>query len=185
MGALDSEKATAMLDAAEHILTESGYAALTSRRVAEHLGVKQRLVYYYFKTMDDLVLETFKRLSERELGRLNAGFASERPLHEIWNVFINTSDSRIVAEFMALTNHHPELKVEVINFIEESRKLQIRRLKKSIKNSDLDSILSADAIALLGSSLALALNRESLLGVSLGHSATHKLIKHFFSLLEE
>ena len=48
-----------MLDSAEDILREEGYGALTSRRVAERLGVKQRLVYYYFRTMDDLIAETF------------------------------------------------------------------------------------------------------------------------------
>lgn len=186
MGSVDSEKATAMLDAAEYILTEFGYGALTSRRVAEHLGVKQRLVYYYFRTMDDLVLETFKRLSERDLKRLKDSIASERPLQEIWNVFINTSDSRIVAEFMALANHHEELRAEVIRFIENSRKIQIQALKKAMaatgKNKDMPS---PEAIALIGSSLALALNRESTLGVALGHSAAQKMIKQFFQSLEQ
>lgn len=185
MGSVDSEKATAMLDAAEQILTELGYGALTSRRVAEHLGVKQRLVYYYFRTMDDLVLETFKRLAERDLKRLKESIASDRPLQEIWNVFINTSDSRIVAEFMALANHHEELRTEVIDFIETSRKIQIQALKKAMaaagKNKDTPS---AEAIALVGSSLALALNRESTLGVSLGHAAAQKMIKQFFQSLE-
>ena len=122
MGSIDSEKAEAMLDAAEDILRDEGYGALTSRRVAEHLGVKQRLVYYYFRTMDDLVLETFKRLEARDLDRLRAGIASDRPLHEVWDVFINTTDSRIISEFMALANHHEGLRRDVISFIEESRR---------------------------------------------------------------
>lgn len=185
MGSVDSEKATAMLDAAEYILTEFGYGALTSRRVAEHLGVKQRLVYYYFRTMDDLVLETFKRLAERDLKRLKDSIASERPLQEIWNVFINTSDSRIVAEFMALANHHEELRTEVIRFIENSRKIQIQALKKAmVATGKSKETPSADAIALIGSSLALALNRESTLGVSLGHTAAQKMIRQFFQSLE-
>lgn len=185
MGSADSEKATAMLDAAEYILTEFGYGALTSRRVAEHLGVKQRLVYYYFRTMDDLVLETFKRLAIRDLNRLKESIASDRPLQEIWNVFINTSDSRIVAEFMALANHHEELREEVIGFIEASRKIQIQALKKAMKSSGVASDSpSAEAIALIGSSLALALNRESMLGVSLGHAAVQKMIRQFFQSLE-
>ena len=54
-----------MLDGAEVILRDEGYGALTSRRVAECINVKQRLVYYYFKTMDDLIVETFRRLSLR------------------------------------------------------------------------------------------------------------------------
>jgi AcrR family transcriptional regulator len=186
MGSAYSEKATAMLDAAEYILTEFGYGALTSRRVAEHLGVKQRLVYYYFRTMDELVLETFKRLAKRDLQRLKDSIASERALQEIWNVFINTSDSRIVAEFMALANHHEELRTEVIGFIETSRKIQIQALKKAMAASGKSKTgPSAEAIALIGSSLVLALNREGSLGVSLGHNAALKMVRQFFQSLEQ
>ena len=185
MGSIDSAKAEAMLDAAEDILRDEGYGALTSRRVAEHLGVKQRLVYYYFRAMDDLVLETFKRLAIRDLERLEAGLSSNRPLHDIWNVFINTTDSRIIAEFMALANHHDALREEVIAFIETSRKIQIRALKKAMAASGADtSSLSADAIAFIGSSVALALNRESTLGIKKGHAPVKKLIKDFFAGLE-
>src|ERR1043166_1173025 len=58
-----------MLDGAEGILRDEGYAALTSRAVAERCGVKQRLVYYYFQTMDELIVETFRRMAVRELER--------------------------------------------------------------------------------------------------------------------
>ena len=61
MGSPGSPQWSRMLDAAETILCEEGYAALTSRRVAEHVGAKQRLVYYYFRTMDELAVETFRR----------------------------------------------------------------------------------------------------------------------------
>lgn len=185
MGSLDSKKALAMLDAAEYILREEGYGALTSRRVADELGVKQRLVYYYFHTMDDLVLETFKRLAARDLERLKAGVSSDRPLHEIWHVFINTTDSRIVSEFMALANRHDELREEVIAFIETSRKIQVRALKKVLTMSGKDiSSVSPEAIAFIGSSVALALNRESAIGLTKGHAPVKKMISQFFEGIE-
>ena len=90
----------AMLDGAEEILRDDGYAALTSRAVAERCGVKQRLVYYYFQTMDDLIVETFRRLA----GRLLAAAAAARPLHARWDVATHSSDARPVAEFLALAN---------------------------------------------------------------------------------
>ena len=70
MGPPGSENWHAMLDGAEDILREEGHAALTSRRIADRIGVKQRLVYYYFRTMDDLIVEMFHRRSEMELTRL-------------------------------------------------------------------------------------------------------------------
>lgn len=182
---MDSAKAESMLDAAEQVLRDEGYAALTSRRVAEILGVKQRLIYYYFRTMDELILAAFKRLAIRDLNRLKAGIQSERPLHEVWDVCINTTDARLISEFMALANHHEGVRTEVISFIEESRKLQIAALKKAIAKSNIPSAsIPLDAIVLIGTSLALTLNRESSLGVKKGHPAMKKLIKEFLDGLE-
>ena len=59
MGPSGSEVWHSILDGADDILREEGHAELTSRRIAERIGVKQRLVYYYFNTMDDLVVALF------------------------------------------------------------------------------------------------------------------------------
>ena len=133
MGPAGSVTWSAMLDGAEDILREEGYAALTSRRIAERIGVKQRLVYYYFRTMDDLIIETFRRLAVRELERLAGALASERPLREIWDVCIHTSDARLVSEFMALANRIDGLRTEVISFIKKSRRMQVAALSAALK----------------------------------------------------
>jgi len=185
MGSVESEMAESMMEAAEAILKEEGYAALTSRRIADYLGVKQRLIYYYFQTMDDLVRESFKRLSVRELDRLKSAASSKRPLHEIWDVCINTSDARLVSEFMALANRNEGIREEVVNFIEESRKIQVRTLRKEMsKHASGQGLPKADVIAFLGTSLALALNRESSLGITQSHAAVKKMIDGFFELME-
>ncbi len=185
MGSINSEMAESMMEAADAILKEEGYAALTSRRIAEYLGVKQRLLYYYFRTMDDLVLESFKRLSARELQRLQSAISSDRPLHEVWDICINTSDARLVSEYMALANRNEGVRAEVINFIEESRKIQIKALKNVMsRNGSADNLPKAEVLAFMGTSMALALNREASLGVTLGHRAVKKVINGFFEVLE-
>ncbi|WP_231568425.1 TetR/AcrR family transcriptional regulator [Novosphingobium malaysiense] len=80
MGPEGSENWHAMLDGAEAIPREQGHAELTSRSIAERIGVKQRLVYYYFWTMDDLVIALFRRMSGRELARLQDAAGGPRPL---------------------------------------------------------------------------------------------------------
>jgi len=184
MGSIDSAKAEAMLDATEEILREEGYGVLTSRRVAERLGVKQRLVYYYFHTMDELIFETFRRLSVRELDRLRAGVSSDRPLHELWDVCINTTDARLISEFMALAYHNEGVRNEVIKFITESRKIQTSAIKKAMSKSGVSEALPPDAVAFLGSSIALALNREASLGIDRGHASVKKIIRQYFDGME-
>lgn len=185
MGSVTSAKAESMLDAAVEILREEGHAALTSRRVAEYLGVKQRLVYYYFRTMDDLILETFKRLAIRDLARLGNAVTSEHALHEIWEVCINSTDARLVTEFMALANRNDGLRQVVIAFIEESRNLQVAALKNALaKTRGTYSRWQPEVIAFVATSLALALNREAALGVRKCHGAVKKMIQAFFDDIE-
>lgn len=173
-----------MLDGAEDILREEGYAALTSRRIAERIGVKQRLVYYYFHTMDDLIVATFRRLSERELQRLDTALASDMPLREVWTICIRSSDTRIVSEFMALANRIEDLRVEVVNFIERSRRMQMAALSRALKKNGSGHALAPAATVLIATSLALALNREAELGVSTGHSEAIAAVEEFLAQCE-
>ena len=65
IGAPDAKNRIVLLDAAEQLLIEEGYAAVTSRRVADRAGLKPQLVHYYFRTMEDLFLAVFHRRAER------------------------------------------------------------------------------------------------------------------------
>ncbi|GIX31304.1 MAG: TetR family transcriptional regulator [Porticoccaceae bacterium] len=182
MGKRDSEQAAAFLAACEEILREEGYGALSSRRVAERAGLGQRLLYYYFETMDALVEATFARLAARELARLQAAAARPRPLRELWDACIHTADSRLVAEFAALANRRPRLRRAVIDFLERSREIQVRALAVALAAAGRAE--SAEALALLGTSLALALNREAALGVERGHREAEALVAAFLDQLE-
>ncbi len=186
MGQKGSAVGSTMLDAAESILREEGYGALTSRRVAELAGVKQRLVYYYFATMDELIVDTFRRLSVRELERLAAALESERPLREIWDVCIHTNDSRMIAEFMALANRNAGLRAEVIAFIGESRRMQVVALDRAMAAKDgRKSPLPSVAAAILASSAALTILRETELGIDMGHVELLDVIGRFLDGIEQ
>ena len=77
IGAEDSKTRAQLLDAAEQLLLEEGYAAVTSRRVAAKAGLKPQLVHYYFRTMDDLFLEVFRRRAEENLARFERAVAAD------------------------------------------------------------------------------------------------------------
>lgn len=185
MGPAGSATWNLILDAAEGILLEEGYAALTSRRIAERIGIKQRLVYYYFHTMDDIVVEGFRRMSKRELERLANALQAELPLHEVWGICIHTTDSRLISEFMALANRNEGVRREVIHFIEQSRALQVEALGRAVKNKRGGVAgLPPVVITFMATSLALALTRESQLGVSMGHRETERAISEALASLE-
>jgi AcrR family transcriptional regulator len=185
MGPPGSATWNLVLDAAESILLEEGYAELTSRRIADRIGIKQRLVYYYFHTMDDIAVEAFRRLSKRELERLELALQAELPLHEVWDVCIHTTDARLISEFMALANRSEGVRREVIHFIERSRALQVEALSRAVREKQGGVAgLPPVAITLLATSVALALTREAQLGISMGHRELERVIADALSALE-
>jgi AcrR family transcriptional regulator len=184
MGPVGSVNWHAMLDATEATLLEEGYGALTSRRIAERIGVKQRLVYYYFQTMDELIVETFRRMSQRELDRMRGTLERELPVRELWDVCIHTTDSRVTSEFMALAYRNEALRHEVVNFIEESRRIQAQAVLSSLARSRTSAPLDADGLALLATGVALAMTREDALGVTMGHASLIAMIENFLDKVE-
>lgn len=180
MGPEGSETWHLMLDGAEHVLREEGYGALSSRRIAEQIGVKQRLVYYYFQTMDALIVATFQRLSIREMERLRKAQESAQPLRALWAIGLESSDARLVSEFMALAYRIPALQCEVVSFIEQSRAIEA----EVVGAAGVKSNISSNGIALIASSLALSVTREAKLGVTAGHDAALRVIESYIALAE-
>src|SRR5215472_961066 len=86
IGAPDAKNRAVLLDAAEQLMLDEGYAAVTSRRVAAKAGLKPQLVHYYFRTMDDLFLAMLARQSEAGLDRQAKALASDRPLRALWEL---------------------------------------------------------------------------------------------------
>src|ERR1700742_2596824 len=105
----DSDKTArmraAILDAAEEIMQESGYAAVSSRKVEQRAGLKSQLVHYYFKTMDDLFAAVWQRFDDRFLEHQARVLASERPLRALWERSIDPATTTLRHEFIALANH--------------------------------------------------------------------------------
>ena len=184
MGPAGSETWLAMIGAAEHILRDRGYGELTSRSVAEHIGVKQRLVYYYFRTMDELIVETFKQLAVREIERFQEALETNHSPRAIWRVLAQTEDTKLVSEFMALANRSDALREQVTLHIEESRKLQVAAMEKSLKATGKPLALAPVATVILASATALALHREAGLGVTSGHAEVFAAIEQFIDIYD-
>ena len=121
IGAPDAKNRGVLLDAAEELLLEEGYAAVTSRRVAEQAGLKPQLVHYYFRTMEDLFLEVFRRRAEQGLEVLATALASPQPLWALWRFSTQPEATRLTMEFMGLANHRKALRAEIVYYAERFR----------------------------------------------------------------
>ena len=184
MGVPGSANRLLMLDAAETILCEEGYGALSSRRVAEQAGFKQRLVYYYFHSMGDLVVEMFRRMAKRELARIEQAAASLHPLRALWDIATHSSDPRLTAEFMVLANRNSALKDDVVAYVAQTRAIHVAALTKAMAQSDVSSGLTPEAVAVMANNLAISLTRETALGITAGHGELAALVTRFLDGVE-
>jgi AcrR family transcriptional regulator len=78
------EATDALLDAAEHLLVEIGYAQITTRKLAERAGVNHGLVHYYFGSMEDLLLRVVERFTERLIERQRQMYGADVPFIDKW-----------------------------------------------------------------------------------------------------
>ncbi len=73
-----------ILDAARDVLGERGYAAATTRAVAEQAGVRLSLVHYHFGGKRRLLAAVLEHENERLLARQHALYAGLEPLATRW-----------------------------------------------------------------------------------------------------
>ena len=67
-----------ILDAAEEVFAGCGYAAATTRGIAQRAGIGKRMLFYYFPNKDALVVALVERELESERERLLAILAPAR-----------------------------------------------------------------------------------------------------------
>ena len=75
---------TALLDAAERLLVDVGYSGITTRRLADEAGVNHGLVHYYFGSIENLLVRTLERFTERLVERQREMYSEDVPFIEKW-----------------------------------------------------------------------------------------------------
>jgi AcrR family transcriptional regulator len=106
----------ALLDAAERLLVDIGYAGITTRRLAEEAGVNHGLVHYYFGSNENLLVRALERFTDRLIARQRELYEGEGPLIDKWRTamrYLLSEDvtyEKVWAELQALAWNHPEIR---------------------------------------------------------------------------
>jgi AcrR family transcriptional regulator len=177
-----SETRGLLLDGAERLMLEEGYASVTYRRVAAEAGVTGGLVQYYFPTLDDLLVGLLRRHADANLERLLAELESRKdePLRVVWEYSSNETTAAMAVEFMALANHHKSIRAEIARVGERSRRAQIDALSKTWETYDfLGTGLTPTAAQFILHGLPKLVLLEEALEESEGHAEIVALIEEF------
>lgn len=184
IGAESSATRALILEAAERLIREEGYGAVSTRRVATEAGLKPSLVHYYFPATDDLWLALFRRGAEHSDAMLDEALAAPDPLRALWEFFADTSRTGITLEFMALANHKQAIRAEMVAHSEKMRERQVEVLTRLLGQR----IAGAEGCPPSGLSLVLAgigraLVMEGALGVERGHAEARAYVEKWIETL--
>jgi len=171
------EAIAALLDAAEHLLVEQGYGAITTRKLAEQAGVNHGLVHYYFGSMEEVMVQVLERFTARLIERQRAMYASERSFLEKWRTAwafqeedLSSGYSKIWLELQAIAWNRPELRARVQQVSDEWRRVLTEAFAPALREYGFDA-LSLDAAVSLVMTMAQGYALERLSGIDEGHAA--------------
>lgn len=179
IGAVDSKTRTRLLDAAEQLIVEEGYPAVTSRRVGRRADVTPQLVHYYFRTMDDLFVEVLRRRADAGLARFRASLQESPTLRTIWE--FSTRGAILDIEYTALAHHNGAVRGELARYAERFHQLQLEAIHRIL---GADAPVPAEVILLGITGLSQVIAVEQSLGVSAGHDKALAFVERYLDQLE-
>jgi TetR/AcrR family transcriptional regulator len=174
-----------LLDAAERLLVEVGYAGITTRRLAEEAGVNHGLVHYYFGSIENLLVRTLERFTERLTERQRAMYAADTPFIEKWRTamrYLISEDvtyEKIWLELQALAWNRPELREPLARVNAEWRAVLTEAFEEPHRELGIDMPL--DALVSLVITFNIGIMFERLGGIERGHAELLEWIDQWLS----
>ena len=167
-----------ILDAAERLMRDEGYAAVSTRSVAKAAGLAPALVHYYYPVTDDLFVALHARMTSRQSAELRAVLAAPDPLRALWDYQTTWSSTSLGVEFMALANHRKSIRDSIARRTEDARAELAALLAQRLRlREGMPVMPDADAIAVVLTGLARTLTNERSIGITRGHDGVRAVVE--------
>ncbi|MBN2624061.1 MAG: TetR/AcrR family transcriptional regulator [Acidimicrobiales bacterium] len=183
---------TALLDAAESLLVEVGYAGITVRRLAERAGVNHGLVHYYFGSMEEVFLQTLERFTDQLIERQRQLYAAEVPFAQKWRTAMRymvddyqSGYQKIWLELQAMAFDNAEMRERVASVLERWVAVLRPAFATGLAELGVDpERYPTDAIVALVATFNQGMMLERLSGADSGHQALLDMIDGWLSAQE-
>jgi AcrR family transcriptional regulator len=180
LGAADSAQRVRLLDAAEHLMIEHGYAAVTTRRVAAEAELNPQLVHYYFRSIDQLLLDVFRRRAENGLEIFAQLLQQDLSLKTLWEFGLNEPVAKFNIEFTALANHNKSIRSEIVRYAERYQQIQLAAVTQILERRGITAEVCPPIVALLAiTGVSQTLMLAESVGLTAGHEEAIAFIEHF------
>jgi AcrR family transcriptional regulator len=169
-----SQAEEALLDAAERLLVDGGYARITTRRLADEAGVNHGLVHYYFGSNENLLVRALERFTERLIERQRELYAADLPFVEKWRTamrYLVSEDftyEKIWLELQALAWNNADLRARLALVNAEWRAVLTEAFETP--HRELDIAMPLEALVSLVITFNVGIMVERLGGIETGHA---------------
>jgi AcrR family transcriptional regulator len=164
----------ALLDAAERLLVDVGYAGITTRRLAEAAGVNHGLVHYYFGSNENLLVRALERFTERLIVRQREMYAADVPFIEKWRTamrYLISEDvtyEKIWLELQALAWNNADIRARLERVDAEWRAVLTEAFEEPHRELGIE--IPLDALVSLVITFNIGIMVERLGGIETGHA---------------
>jgi AcrR family transcriptional regulator len=164
----------ALLDAAERLLVDVGYAGITTRKLAEAAGVNHGLVHYYFGSNENLLVRALERFTEGLVVRQRELYAAEMPFVEKWRTamrYLVSEDvtyEKIWLELQALAWNNADLRARLARVNAEWRTVLTDAFEEPHRELGIEMPL--EALVSLVVTFNIGIMVERLGGIETGHA---------------
>jgi AcrR family transcriptional regulator len=185
IGSATSKTRAVIVDGAEQLMLEHGYASITYRSVAARAGVTAGLVQYYFPTLDDLFIAMLETGTDRILDDIDRAFQRGRPLHAMWQYASNPTGAALIVEFMAAANHRKKIWDKIGEGGERVRGAQLHALSERWQRYGIDERdLPPAALLFVLTAIGRMARLEEAFGTRTGHDDAIAIVTRFLDALE-
>jgi AcrR family transcriptional regulator len=164
----------ALLDAAERLLLDVGYAGITTRRLAEAAGVNHGLVHYYFGSNENLLVRALERFTDGLVARQRELYASDQPFIEKWRTamrYLVSEDvtyEKIWMELQALAWNNEDIRARLERVNAEWRAVLTDAFEEPHRELGIDMPLEALVSLVLTFNIGIMVERLG--GIETGHA---------------
>jgi len=175
----------ALLDAAERLLADVGYAGITTRKLAEEAGINHGLVHYYFGSNENLLVQALERFTGRLIARQRELYAADLPFVDKWRTamrYLVSEDVRYQKtwlELQALAWNHPDIRARLARVNAEWRAVLTEAFDQPRRELGIE--LPLEALVSLVMTFNLGIIIERLGGIETGHRALLDWIEQWIS----
>jgi AcrR family transcriptional regulator len=152
------------VDAAFRVVREEGFAHASARAIADRAGVNSALVFYYFDSVNALLVEALTRSSQAQLAKYEAAVADVvRPADLVIAVRDRLADDmasghvKVLAELLGASSSDEQLRAAVFEQVEPWMELTGRTLERVLAASGLDRLVPIEQMSFVVVSLFLGM----------------------------